>query len=96
MNSVDLGQQFGFGSIKSLGEGLGYLIGPAFAIAGAAVVFYLIIGAFQYMMSGGDKNAVAGARDMIIHGIIGFILLIMLFLVVQFLSQFFGISIALF
>lgn len=89
---TDLSNQYAFGWIKSLAEGTGFLMGPAFAIATTAVTIYLIIGGLRFLLSGGDKNAVSGARNMIIHAIIGFILLMVLFLIVQFIYQFLGLG----
>lgn len=89
---VDLSQQYAFGHISSLGEALGYLIPTTFSIATTAVTFYFLIGAVRYLLSAGDKDAVQGARDMITHAIIGFILLILLFLIMQFVPEFFGIN----
>lgn len=90
--SVDLGRAFGFGNVNSLGEGLTRLIIPSFTIASIAVLFYFIIGAFKYLTSGGDKNATQSARDMITHAIIGFILLIMWFLIIQFIPGAIGLT----
>lgn len=89
---VDLSQEFAFGHIASLSEALGYLLGPAFSVAAVAVVFYFLIGAFRYLTSGGDKGAVDGGQRMITHAVIGFILLIVMFLIVQFVPQYFGIN----
>lgn len=90
--AADLGQNYAFGPIKSLGEGLSYLVQPAFAIAAVGVVLYLVIGAVRMILSGGDKNAVAAARSSIIHAIIGFMLLILMFLILQFVPEFLGIG----
>lgn len=87
---VDLGKEFPFGDILSLGQGFNRLVMPVFEIAGVAVVIYLLIGGVKYMTSGGDKNAVASAQQMITHAIIGFVLLVLLFLIVQFVPEFFG------
>lgn len=87
---VDLSEQFGFGNITTLGAGFNRLVGPAFAIAGVAVVIYLLIGGLKYMTSGGDKNAIASAQQMMTHAIIGFVLLVLLFVIVQFVPEFFG------
>lgn len=76
------------GDFNTLGGALGLLIGPAFMLAGVAVTIYFLIGAFRFLMSGGDKDAVSGARNMITHAIIGFILLMMMFLLLQFIPQF--------
>lgn len=87
---VNIGDEYGFGYIKSLGEGVGLLVNPTFSIAIAVVTIYFLIGAFKYLTSAGDKDAAAGARAMITHAIIGFVILIFAFLILQFIPQFFG------
>lgn len=91
--AVDLGQSYAFGDVKSLGEGTSRLVVPTFSIAIATVIIYFLIGAFKMLTSGGDKEAVAGARNMIVHAIIGFVILMFAFLILQFgLSSLFGIN----
>jgi len=82
---VDIGGCFGFGNLKSLGETTSQLVTPAFSIAAAGVVIYFLLGAFKYLRSGGNKEEVEGARQMITHAIIGFIILMFAFLILQFL-----------
>jgi hypothetical protein len=94
--TVNIGERFGLGHIKSLGDGISYLVGPAFTIAGIAVLLYFLFAAFKLIFSGGDKTAVAAAKDMITHSIIGVILLIMMFFVLPFILSFFGVKIKLF
>lgn len=89
---INLGDQYGFGHISTFGQGLGYLINPAFAIAGIAVLFYLIMGAFKLLTSSGDKATVDSARNMITHAIIGVILLMAMFLILKFIPEFFGLK----
>ncbi len=92
--AVDISQQYAFGDLKNLGQGLDRLVLPAFGIAAVGVIFYFIFGAFKYISSGGDKEEVAKARGMITHSIIGFILLMALFLVIEFLfGKLFGTNI---
>ena len=90
--AVDLATQYGFGGIKSLGQGLGYLVAPAFSIAGTGVVIYFLIGSFKLLTSGGDKNNIQAGKDMIVHAIIGFVLLIAMFLILQYIPELFGID----
>lgn len=92
----DLSNQFAFGKVGSLGEVLSRLALPAFSLAAVAVIFYFLIGAIKYLTSGGDKNAVSSAQAMITHAIIGFFLLIMLFLIMQYIPQIFGFRISIF
>lgn len=90
---VNIGEKFGFGDITSLGDATSKLVMPIFSIAAAAVVIYFLWGAFKFLTSGGNKEEVAGARQMIIHAIIGFIILMFAFLILQFLmSSLFGIT----
>lgn len=91
--AVNIGGEYGFGEVKTLGQGVGLLVTPAFSIATTAVVIYFLIGAFKYLSAGGDKEAVSGAQKMITHSIIGFVLLMFAFLIFQFLlSSLFGIT----
>lgn len=85
----DIGQNFAFGDIGTLGEGLNKLVAPVFSIAVTLVVIYFLIGGFKYLTSAGEKEAVASARSMIIHAIIGFVLLLFIFLILQFLPEVF-------
>ncbi len=92
VRAADLSVEYPFGHIKSLSEGIGYLITPALSIAGLAVLLYFIFGAFKLVFSGGDKNAVAEARGMIVHSIIGFILLLLMFAIYAVVPQLLGIN----
>ena len=90
---VDLGQKFGFGNIKSLGEGTSKIVTPAFSVAAAIVVILFLIGAFKYIISGGNKEQLAAARDMIAQSLIGFIILMFIFFILPFLLfSLFGIT----
>lgn len=90
--TIDLKTQYGFGGITSLAEAFGYLVRPAFGIAGTAVLIYFLWAASKMVFSAGNKDSVASAQKMITHAIIGFVLLMLTFVVFQFLPQFFGIS----
>lgn len=90
--AVDLSGEYAFGGFKSFGEGLGFLVGPAFTLAGILLIIYFLWGALDLITSGGDKEKVASARSKITHVIIGFMLLIMMFLVLQFIPKFFGLK----
>lgn len=82
---VDISKFFGFGDIPSLGEGTSRLVLPAFEISAVAVILYFLMGAFKYLTAGDNKEQLESARKMIIHAIIGFIILMFAFLILQFL-----------
>lgn len=90
---VEIDKIFGFGDITSLGDALSRLVAPGFSLAAVAVVIYFLMGAFKFLTSGGNKEEVAAARAMITHAIIGFIILMFSFLILQFLlASLFGIT----
>lgn len=89
---VKIGEKFGFGDITSLGDATSKLVDPIFSIAAALVVIYFLWGAFKWLKSGGNKEEVAGARQIITHSIIGFIILMFAFFLLQFIPQFFGLT----
>src|SRR5581483_3479404 len=90
--AADLGQVFPFATQNSFGAFISSLITPAFDIAGILLLFYFLFAAFKYMTSGGDKEAINGARNMITHAIIGFALLILLILVLRVLPSLLGLT----
>lgn len=92
LSPVPLELAYGFGWIGSLAEGTNILVAPAFALAATIVTIYFIIGGLRFLLSGGNKDDISKARDMITHAIIGFILLILTFIVLQFIFQFFGLE----
>ena len=64
----------------------------AFSVAAIMVAFYFIIGAFELITSQGDKAHIVSARAKIYHSIIGFILLIVIFLIMQALPGRLGLT----
>ncbi len=68
-------------------------IGLAFIIGSVIFLFIIIVGAIQWISSGGDKNAVEGARGKITNAIIGIVILFSVYAIIMFIENFFGISI---
>lgn len=54
-----------------LGQFIGVLTSSIFIVAGIAAFFFLILGGFQYITSGGDKMGAQNARDRITYAILG-------------------------
>jgi hypothetical protein len=62
-------------------------------IIGVLVFFFmLIVGAIQWISSGGDKQAVESARGKVVNAIIGLIILFAAFAIIQMLNTFFGLE----
>lgn len=91
--AIPIGSKYGFGNITSLGQGVSRLVSPAFQVAGATVVIFLTFGAFKYLTSGGEKEAIDDARKMMTGAFIGFLILMFSFLALKYLLYIlFGIT----
>ncbi|MFA9289263.1 MAG: hypothetical protein ACEQSA_05295 [Weeksellaceae bacterium] len=73
--------------IPSLGDILTFVIRAFFVLAGLAALFYMLIGAFSWITSGGDKDAVGAARDKIQAAVVGVILIVAVLAVIWTLEQ---------
>ena len=84
---VPIKDYFGFGDIQTLGESTSKLVPAVFSVAASLVVLYFLWGAYKYIASGGNKEEIEAGRKMITHSIIGFLILMFTFLVLQFLTN---------
>lgn len=66
------------------------LLAPAAAIA---FLIMLIVGGFQFLTSGGDPKAVAGARTTLTYAIIGIILVVVSWLILLLVHQITGVDV---
>ena len=63
-------------------------------IVGALIFFFmLVMGAIAWISSSGDKQALEGARGKITNAIIGLVILLSVFAVLNLIQYFFGIKI---
>lgn len=69
------------------------LIGLAFVIGSLLFFFSLIMGAIEWITSGGDKTKLESARSKITNAIVGFVILLIAFAIVKIFQDFFGIKI---
>lgn len=74
-------------SIPTFGDILTFLIRGFFAVAGVFALVYLLLGAFSWVTSGGNKENVEKAREKIIAAITGVILVVVVVAVVATLEQ---------
>ena len=61
------------------------VINIAMMAAGLVAVIYLIIGGFKYVTSGGNAEAIEGAKGTILNAIIGLIVIFISFLLVNYI-----------
>jgi hypothetical protein len=69
------------------------MVGLAFVIGAIVFFFIMVIGAIQWITSGGDKAALESARGKIGNAVVGFIILIAVFALLKVIEDFFGINI---
>lgn len=62
-------------------------------VGGLVFFFVLLSGAISWITSGGDKQALEGARSRITNGLVGLVILFVAFAIIQFIEKFFGIKI---
>jgi hypothetical protein len=71
---------------------IGNILPYIFGAAAIALLIYLIIGGFQFMLSRGDPKATEAAKGKITNAIIGFIIITFAFTIVQIFGQIFGLQ----
>ncbi len=71
----------------NLADILTFAIRIFFTIAGVAALFYMLLGAFAWIQSGGEEEAVTGARSKITAAVLGMILIVGILAVIWTLEQ---------
>jgi hypothetical protein len=69
---------------SSLEEGIKTIVNVLLFILGAIAVIMIIIGGIRYTTSNGDANATKGAKDTILYAVIGLIVAILAYAIVNF------------
>ncbi len=80
---------FNFGSLGGL---ISRLITILIIVAVVAALFFLIYGGIKWITSGGDKAAVDAARNHIVAAIVGLVIALLAFFIIQFIGGIFGVS----
>lgn len=73
--------------IPTLGDILTFFIRIFFVIAGLVALVYLLLGAFAWITSGGDEEAVGASRKKIVAAVVGVIMIVAVLAVVVALEQ---------
>ena len=67
------------------------LLSTIIGLAGLGFIFYFMIGAINWITAGGDTNKAQTARTMIINALIGLVVTLIAYPVIQVLSQLLGV-----
>ncbi len=70
------------------------IIGLFFVVGAILVIYNLIMGAFDWILSGGDKEKISAARNKIINALIGFAILAVAFVILNFTGKLINIDIS--
>jgi hypothetical protein len=68
------------------------LIGLSFIVGAIIFVAIIIVGAIQWIISGGDKAGIESAKGKITNAVIGLVILLSLFAIIYVIENFFGIK----
>ena len=81
------------GNFQSLGDIVSGLLPYIFALAGLALLLYLILGGFEILTSGGNPETLNRGRGKLTHAIIGFIIIFVSYWLLQLLEVVLGIQV---
>lgn len=76
----------------SIGAIVSFLVAFIIVVAFLAALLYIVIGAFQWITSGGDKEKVASARNHIIAAVIGLVVIALSFVIINVVVQALGLG----
>ena len=74
-------------TIPSLADVIGFLIKFLFFFAGLAALLYLLLGAFSWVTSSGDKENVKKAQDKIQAAVVGLVIIVVVLVLIATLEQ---------
>jgi len=63
------------------------LFGGVLAIAGVIAVLFIVIGGYKYVASQGNPQEVQKAKETIIYALVGLVIVMMAFTIVQFVTN---------
>lgn len=76
----------------SIGSIVSFFVSAIAVVAVLAALVFIIIGAFQWITSGGDKGKVESARNHIIAAIIGLVIVVLSFVIINVITTVLGIG----
>ncbi len=77
---------------QSIGSIVSFIVGFLLTVAVLMALLYIVIGAFQWITSGGDKAKVESARNHIISAVIGLIIIALSFVIINVVISVLGLG----
>ncbi len=93
--TIELPNGFPTGGLSIIATIIVNLVLLALIIIFILAFSYLVIGGLKWIASGGDKQALASARSAITYAVLGLVLALVSFAIINFVSCFFGIYLGL-
>ena len=75
-------------TVTAISNALGILT----VLAGLFFIFYFLIGAIMWLTSGGDSGKLTKARDQMLHGVIGLVIVVVSYSVIGFIGTLLGLD----
>ncbi len=66
---------------------IGTFLPAVIAVGGMLTIIFIIISGIQFITSGGDPKGAAAAKDKLVYAVIGFVLLILAFAILQIVDR---------
>lgn len=83
-------------TIKGLEAVFENVITVALAFAGIVLFVMFLTGGFRYLTAGGDAKATEAARGTLTHAVAGLVVLVLAYIIIQFISVFTGVNVSVF
>ncbi len=83
----------GVATLKFLETIFGNVISVALALAGIVLFVMFLVGGFRYITSGGDPKATEAARGTLTHAVLGLVVVLLAFLILQLIKTITGVDI---
>lgn len=78
--------------IEKLSDVVNIVLAFLYPLAGILLFFYLVRGGFDFLTSGGNEEKVKSGKAKITSALIGFILLVVSYLIVRLIAYVFGLG----
>lgn len=82
----------GVATLNCIPEIMRVVVYWAIAFTGVVALFLIIFAGYKFMNSGGDPKAVEGARKTLTYGILGFVIILLSFLIIDIIALVTGVD----
>ena len=79
-------------SLACIPEFLGNIINISAILAGVATIFFIVWGGIRFITSSGDPVKVEGAKKTITYAIVGFVIIVLSFVIIKVFSGITGVD----